>query len=226
MTKIEAVRHMQLYIEEHIDSKISLVDLARVSSYSPWHSYRIFKEVLELSPSEYIRKLKLSLSAINLRDTDMKVLEVSERFGYDSVDGYQWAFLKEFGINPHEYAKLQKPIRLFTPYLKYDQKGERTMEKTNHVFVLAVEKETRKVIIKRGIKATHYTDYCDEVGCDVLGILKSIKSSYKEPVSMRLPQRLIENDSSSYVQGMEVELDYNGNIPLGLMLSHLIKQLI
>lgn len=215
MTKIEAVRNMQLYIEKHIDCKISLADLSRVSYYSPWHSYRIFKEVLEMSPSEYIRKLKLSLSAISLRDFDLKIVEVSERFGYDSVDGFQRAFFKEFGLNPHEYAKLQKPISLFTPYLKYDQKGEIKMEKTNHVFVSLVEKQARKVIIKRGIKAKHYMDYCDEVGCDVWGILKSIKSSYKEPVSMWLPSRLIEKDTSSYVQGIEVDLDYNGEIPEG-----------
>ena len=42
--KINAVQHMQDYIEEHVEDFISLRMLADVANYSPWYSARIFKE--------------------------------------------------------------------------------------------------------------------------------------------------------------------------------------
>lgn len=50
------------------------------------------------------------------------------------------------------------------------------MKKLKNVFVQVIEKPERKVVIKRGVKSTEYFEYCNEVGCDVLGLLTSIKS--------------------------------------------------
>lgn len=84
-----------------------------------------------------------------------------------------------------------------------------------NIFVTVIEKPERKVIIKRGIKADNYFDYCNEVGCDVWGLLVSIKSISNEPVCMWLPKKYIKDGTSEYVQGVEVSLDYNGVIPEG-----------
>ena len=96
---------MQNYIESNLDKKISFADLSKVCFYSPWYAHRLFLEVTKLTPSEYIRRLKLTKSALDLRDHKKKVLDVANTYGYDSVDGYQRAFFKEFGINPYEYSK-------------------------------------------------------------------------------------------------------------------------
>ena len=50
------------------------------------------------------------------------------------------------------------------------------MENLQTVFVKEVEKPERKCILKRGVTATEYWTYCQEVGCDVWGILTSIPS--------------------------------------------------
>jgi len=39
-----------------------------VSLFSPWHSYRLFKELLGVTPAEYIRRLRLSRSAMQLKE--------------------------------------------------------------------------------------------------------------------------------------------------------------
>ena len=83
------------------------------------------------------------------------------------------------------------------------------------VFVQVVEKPARKVILKRGKTATHYWTYCEEVGCDVWGLLTSIQSISGEPVCLWLPQAYIRPDTSEYVQGVEVPVDYDGEIPEG-----------
>jgi AraC family transcriptional regulator len=89
------------------------------------------------------------------------------------------------------------------------------METVTSVFIQVIEKPARKVIIKRGEKATEYWSYCEEVGCDVWGILTSMKSLCGEPVCLRLPEKYRKPGTSEYVQGVEVALDYNGAVPDG-----------
>lgn len=221
MNKIDAVRNMQIYIEEHLDEKVTLANLSKVSYYSPWYSYRLFIEFLGITPSDYIRKLKLSKSAIELRDNSIKIIDIAYLYGYDSVDGYQRAFQKEFGTNPYEYSKNPIPISLFTPYKLYETKEVSEMSELKTVFVTVISKPARKVIIKRGIQATEYWGYSQEVGCDVWGILKSMKSLSGEPVCLWLPQPYIKKETSKYVQGVEVSLNYNGIIPEGFDLIEL-----
>lgn len=90
-----------------------------------------------------------------------------------------------------------------------------TMSNTRNIFIQLVNKPERKVIIKRGVNAAEYWAYCNEVGCDVWGILTSIKSISGEPVCLWLPKKLVKNGTSVYVQGVEIPLDYNGEVPNG-----------
>ena len=214
---IEAVQRMQDYIEAHLDTNITMADLANVSRYSPWYSYRLFVELLHMTPAVYIRRLRLSKSALRLRDEKVKILEVALDFGFESVDGYQRAFYKEFGCNPYEYSMRPIPIYLFKPYgVKYaNRKEKKKMSEVKCVFVQVIEKPQRKVIIKRGKTAKHYFEYCNEVGCDVWGLLCSMKSISGEPVCLWLPKKYITEGTSEYVQGVEVDLDYSGEIPEG-----------
>ena len=85
----------------------------------------------------------------------------------------------------------------------------------NTVFVQVIERPARKLILKRGIKATHYFEYCEEVGCDVWGILCSIKEAIYEPIGMWLPENLRKPGTSQYAQGVEVTVDYSGEVPEG-----------
>ncbi len=214
---IEAVQRMQDYIKANLDNNITTADLAKVSRYSPWYSYRLFADLLHMTPAVYIRRLRLSKSALRLRDEKVKIIDVALDSGFESVDGYQRAFYKEFGCNPYEYSIRPTPIYLFKPYgIKYANRKERTdMSKVKSVFVQVIEKPERKVIIKRGKEATDYFKYSEEVGCDVWGLLCSMRSICGEPVCLWLPKKYIAEGTSEYVQGVEVAMDYSGEIPEG-----------
>ena len=86
----EAVQRMQDYIGEHRNETITLADLSRVSLFSPWHSYRLFKQWTGLTPSDYIRRLRLSTSALKLRDGQCRIADVAYEYGFGSVDGYRF----------------------------------------------------------------------------------------------------------------------------------------
>lgn len=62
-----AVQRMQDYIADHLGEEITLTKLAQASLFSPWHSYRLFKKYTALTPAEYIRRLRLSRSAMQLK---------------------------------------------------------------------------------------------------------------------------------------------------------------
>ena len=222
---IEAVQRMQDYIEANLDNNITTADLASVSRYSPWYSYRLFVDLLHMTPAVYIRRLRLSKSALQLRDEKVKIIDVALDSGFESVDGYQRAFYKEFGCNPYEYSIRPTPIYLFKPYgIKYaNRKESKDMSEVKSVFVQVIEKPERKVIIKRGKEATEYFKYSEEVGCDVWGLLCSMKSICGEPVCLWLPSQHILPGTSEYVQGVEVSTDYSGQIPDGFDVVELPK---
>lgn len=227
--KINAVQRMQIYIEEHITETITLYMLAKAAGYSPWYSARIFKELTGKAPFEYIRTLRLSRAALKLRDEDVKIIDVALEFVFDSHEGFTKAFSKHFAMTPQYYRKNAPPLKLFMPSRIHDyylilQKGEDNMSKKpngNTVFVQVIERPARKLILKRGIKATHYYEYCDEVGCDIWGILTSIKEALYEPIGVWVPENMRKAGTSEYAQGVEVPVDYAGEIPEGFDLIEL-----
>ena len=215
--RIEAVQRMQDYIESNLEQDISMADLAKAAGYSPWYSYRLFQSLLHMTPAVYIRRLRLSKSALRLRDEKVKIIDVAYDLGFASVDGYTRAFRKEFGITPSEYAKSPVPIKLFVAYgVKFKElRKEISIMANQNVFIQVIHKPRRKVIMKRGIKADNYFDYCGEVGCDVWGMLLSMDSLCGEPVCLWLPEQYKLPETSTYVQGVEVAEDYDGVIPEG-----------
>jgi len=216
--QIIAVQQMQEYIELHLEEDLTMADLAKAAQFSPWHSHRLFRQYTQLTPMEYIRRLRLSKSAMRLKNDTCRVAQVAYELGFGSVDGYQRAFFREFGCNPGQYSQTKVPIPLFIPYgVKFRElrKGSLDMENVQSVFVQLQKKPERKVLIKFGINAEDYFPYCEEVGCDVWGLLCSMDSLCGEPVCLWLPERFKKPNASTYVQGVEVDTDYDGIVPEG-----------
>jgi AraC-like DNA-binding protein len=226
---IDAVMCMQQYIAEHIKEPITQHQLAQAAGYSQYHAARMFKELTGKTPFEYIRRLRLSQSALVLRDEKVRVLDVALDYVFDSNEGFTRAFFKEFGITPKEYSQKPKPVRLFMPdnvrdfYLLINSgKDDKSMKETpNTIFVQAMDCQARKVILKRGKTAKEYFEYCEEVGCDIWGILCSIKEALYEPIGMWMPDNLRPEGTSVYTQGVEVPLNYAGEIPEGFEIIEL-----
>ena len=209
---------MQDYIEAHLNEEITMAQLARASLFSPWHAYRLFREHTGQTVAQYVRRLRLSRSAMRLRREGGRITDVAFEMGFGSVDGYQRAFLREFGCNPAQYARAPVPITLFIPYgVKFRElrREHIDMENVQSVFVQPVHRPARRAIIRRGVAAEEYFGYCEEVGCDVWGLLTSMDSLGGEPVCLWLPERYRLPGTSRYVQGVEVEAGADAVVPDG-----------
>ena len=213
-----AVQRMQDWIADNPGREITLSELSRVSFFSPWYSHRLFREELGLTPAEYVRKLRLSMAAVRLRSGNERIIDIAFDLGFSNADTFTRAFYREFGLNPRDYARNPVPIPLFIPYgAKYRalRKEKLDMRNLQTVFVRAIRKPERLCILKRAVHAEDYFPYCQEVSCDIWGILTSMPSLSGEPVCMWLPPRYKTPGTSTYVQGVEVPLDYAGVIPEG-----------
>jgi len=221
--KSNAVRRMQDYIRQNITQPITLHMLAQAAGYSPWHTSRIFKEVTGKSPFDYIRTRRLSMASTKLRKGDVKIIDVALDFVFQSHEGFTRAFTRQFGVPPQQYSKNAPPPYLFMPesirdYYRRLKTGVRTMtneSNTNTVFVQVIERPPRKLILKRGVKAENYYEYCEEVGCEVWDELSVIKEALYEPIGMWLPENLRKRGTSIYAMGVEMPLNYSDDIPAG-----------
>ena len=219
-----AVQRMQDFIENNQTEEIRLSDLSRVSLYSPWYSYRLFRSCLGLTPAEYIRKCRLTQAARQLRDGNARIIDIALDAGFSSADSFTRAFSREFGRSPSDYRKEPVPVTFFIPYgAKYRELRKENIDVSNiqPIYIQTVRRPKRLCIIKRGQNAEDYFPYCEEVSCDVWGILMSMRSLCGEPVSMWLPEKYKKPGTSTYVQGVEVETDDAGVVPEGFDTIHL-----
>lgn len=216
--QIEAVARMQTYINDHLEEAITLSQLAEVSHYSIWYAAKLFRNATGKVPFAYIRELRLRDAALQLRDTNKQILVTALDFQFESHEGFTRAFSKSFGIAPKNYQKTHPPIKLFYPFIVRDyhqylvKRRESNMEKNQFVFTQVIKKDRRKLVCLRGNKAQEYFAYCEEVGCDIWGELLSFTDTLMEPAGYWLPQKM-QAERSTYVQGIEVAVDYSGVIP-------------
>jgi AraC-like DNA-binding protein len=228
--RIKVVERMQAHIEAHLGEPITMAALARAAGYSPWYAARLFKEFTGKTPFEYVRLRRLSTAAERLRDTPSKVVDVAFDFVFDSHEGFTRAFARSFGVSPSRFrhgcpAELFYPPQLRDWYARR-QRGELDVAKKletppTTVFVQVMDRPARRAIVKRGKKATHYFEYCEEVGCEVWTQLGTIEGALGEPMGLWLPERFRAPGTSAYVQGVEVPADYAGPVPEGLDLIDL-----
>lgn len=220
---VKAVQRMQDYIEQRLSEPITLQQLSRCARYSPWHAARLFKEFTGRSPFEYIRLRRLSAAAERIREGPDRIIDVAFDFVFDSHEGFTRAFAREFGVSPIAFRKTRPAVRLFLPprmreFYRTRPKGDCLMSgnaSTNTVFVQVVDRPARKLILKRGRRATHYFEYCDEVGCQVWEQLGRIEHALHEPLGLWLPESYRTPGTSTYVQGVEVPSNYRGEVPEG-----------
>lgn len=221
---INGVNRMQAYIISHLDEEITLQELADAAGYSMWHAARIFKELLNQTPFEYIRCARLTQAARCLRDTDEKILNVALDHGFESHDGFTRSFVRQFHMTPRVYRTETPAIAYFTYYpirnyyLCTRESEEDKMEEkqlSSIVTVTAVKRPARQIILQRSADAKDYFSYCEEKGCDWEGILNSVAEKMDSAALMTLPQKLVREGTSAIAAGIEVPETYSKKLPEG-----------
>ena len=90
------------YIEGHLTEEIDYSEVSKIAYCSEYHFKRMFSFLAGIGLSEYIRRRRLSLAAIDLKDTNLRIIDVAVKYGYNSADSFSRAFHSLHGILPSE----------------------------------------------------------------------------------------------------------------------------
>ena len=88
------------YIEDHLTDEIDYAQLGKIACCSSYHFQRMFTYMAGFPLSEYIRKRKMSLAAVDLQDRDRKIIDIAAKYGYQSPTAFNRAFQSVHGIAP------------------------------------------------------------------------------------------------------------------------------
>ncbi len=99
------IQRAQQYISTHVRQKLSVPLVARQVDVSPSYLTALFHKHLQISPGEYIRRIKLQESKQMIRENSMNFTEIASVLQYSTVHHFSRQFKEKFGITPTEYAK-------------------------------------------------------------------------------------------------------------------------
>ena len=97
----QAVRYMNL----NYDKNITIDSIAKIIGLERTHFYRIFKDVMKISPKYYLINLRLEKAKVLLCNTTMSISEVAYSVGYDNYMSFEKIFKDIVGVTPSIYRR-------------------------------------------------------------------------------------------------------------------------
>ncbi|PEF35807.1 AraC family transcriptional regulator [Bacillus sp. AFS094228] len=103
------------FIEENLTNEIDFNEVARLAYCSEYHFKRMFSFLAGISLSEYIRRRRLTLAAFELKNSNIKVIDIAIKYGYSSPDSFARAFQHLHGITPSEARSNGHSLKAYPP---------------------------------------------------------------------------------------------------------------
>ena len=129
MEWIERLNSSINYMEENMKGTIDLEEVSKIACCSTYHFQRTFTYIADITLSEYIRRRKMSLAAVDLQSGNEKVIDISLKYGYNSPTAFNRAFKSVHGISPSQAKKEGTILKVFPPIsFKITIKGDSEMK--------------------------------------------------------------------------------------------------
>ena len=106
----EKIKPMMLYIHAHMAEKLPVRALAEAAYCSERECYRVFREVLHITPAEYLQNVRLQMACKLLIETQLPLTEVAQRCGLGSASYFGAQFREKIGTSPSAYRKCWQNI--------------------------------------------------------------------------------------------------------------------
>ena len=102
MEWLTSIRTAIDYMEEHLTDNISAQDVADRVYLSPFFLQKGFSLMTGYGIGEYIRNRRLYRAALDLKETDDKVIDIALRYGYETPESFTKAFSRFHGATPSQ----------------------------------------------------------------------------------------------------------------------------
>jgi AraC family transcriptional regulator len=114
MDSLSSMNNAMVYIEEHLTEDIDYSEVSKIAYCSEYHFRRMFSFLSGISLSEYIRRRRLTLAALDLKDRDLKIIDVAVKYSYNSADSFSRAFHSMHGILPSEARSENTQLKAYS----------------------------------------------------------------------------------------------------------------
>lgn len=101
------------YIEENITEELTIEEIAKQAMVSPFYFQKGFAMLCGFTVGDYIKKRRLALAGSELISTDMRIIDIAFKYGYDSPDSFTKAFSRFHGATPTSVRKGETMIKSF-----------------------------------------------------------------------------------------------------------------
>ncbi len=105
-SEMTTIRELQIWIAEHLGTRLSVEDLARRMAMSVRNFERVFTREVGTTPSQYVLQMRVEAARRELERTERGLKQVASKVGFGSVDVMRRAFVRLLGITPRRYREL------------------------------------------------------------------------------------------------------------------------
>lgn len=156
------------YVEDHIMEPIDYEEVAKRACSSSFHFQRVFSILCGFTLGEYIRFRRLSLAGGELTSSDIKVIDVALKYGYDTPESFSRAFTRFHGIAPSQAKNNHVILKSFSRLsVKLILNGGNTMDyriETKDAFKLVMKK--KQVSQNQELTAAEISQFWQKCGMD------------------------------------------------------------
>ena len=195
------------YIEDNICEEISYKKLSQILGVNEYTMQRIFLFVTNYTLADYIRKRRLSMSALDLIEGKERIIDIAIKYNYESSQAYSRAFKNMMGFLPSEINDNKNNIKFFP---QYELRDEETTDEFYYHIEKNVEFKLYGISMKTTIENCHketpkfWKDNCKYIkGKSEYGLLEYDKTCSIE-------------DATYYIASKEM---FNNALPLNLKSS-------
>ena len=103
LTRANRLRQMIEFIHQHYGESLTVDQIAQGCHTSKRECFRTFREIMDISPMEYLNQYRLSAAAYLLSNTDQSQAVICEHCGFDSISYFTKCFKNRYGVTPRQF---------------------------------------------------------------------------------------------------------------------------
>ena len=103
------------FIEENLDGELDYEEVAGIAGCPSYYFQQMFLYMTDMTLREYIRRRRLSLSAVELQKGNGNVMDIAMKYGYESPTAFTRAFKNFHGITPSAVKTEPVSFQIYPP---------------------------------------------------------------------------------------------------------------
>ncbi|WP_417886594.1 AraC family transcriptional regulator [Zunongwangia sp.] len=178
------------YIDQNLETDLSLTKLAEIACFSPYHFHRIFKFITGETLNEFIKRRRIETSALELLHNNSSITAIAHKFGFSDNSSFSKAFKNYFKVSPTEFRK-QNPHRHTRISQLKSKNGQAYPDSEKYICILTNLKKWIAMNATVNVKTIPKMDlaYVSAIGA------QNLQSAYRELMRWATPLGLLNKQT-------------------------------